>query len=405
MRLDEAAGIAAAGKTGARADRRAARSRTARGMAAFRSRRAPARCAPAPPTCARSASPRSRCRTPRRSRSSSSSRSRSCARAIESSRCAADAVHSARYPAGCACSSSLPPCCAACAAMSLVHATTADLPAARRPTPRSSSITRDSITTSSRRTPRKSITLDSGRTVGWTRTGRGFTVFPSQASGGPASARSAASTSRRSMAIRISSRRRRPSAPTSSARSRSIRTTATTSTNRRTCSTSSLPDSGTGACPADTVPVYRLWNQRADSNHRYTTDPGIKTAMLAKDYVAEGYGPGVAMCSTAACWSMRWRTSPACPRSRPVAMACPRSAPCTSTPKWSRRSPSIRPIPTTSSVPGSRTAGPAAARAGRSRRSRSTAAARGRARRRRCPVAAAARRPTAAISSARRIRG
>src|SRR6478735_559988 len=35
-----------------------------------------------------------------------------------------------------------------------------------------------------------------------------------------------------------------------------------------------LPDFATGACPASTVPVYRLWNQRADSNHRYTTDPG-----------------------------------------------------------------------------------------------------------------------------------
>lgn len=59
-----------------------------------------------------------------------------------------------------------------------------------------------------------------------------------------------------------------------------------------------LPDPVTGACPGNTVPVYRLWNQRADSNHRYATDPGIKAAMLAKGYVAEGYGPGAAsMCS------------------------------------------------------------------------------------------------------------
>ncbi|MEO6566183.1 MAG: sialidase family protein [Casimicrobiaceae bacterium] len=62
-----------------------------------------------------------------------------------------------------------------------------------------------------------------------------------------------------------------------------------------------LPDIATGACPAPTVPVYRLWNERADSNHRYTTDPGIKAAMLAKGYRAEGYGnDGVALCSTAA---------------------------------------------------------------------------------------------------------
>ena len=60
-----------------------------------------------------------------------------------------------------------------------------------------------------------------------------------------------------------------------------------------------LPDLVTGACPAGYVPVYRLWNQRADSNHRYTTDPGIKAYMQSKDYVAEGYGPdAVAMCTT-----------------------------------------------------------------------------------------------------------
>lgn len=61
-----------------------------------------------------------------------------------------------------------------------------------------------------------------------------------------------------------------------------------------------LPDAATGVCPAGTISVYRLWNNRADSNHRYTIDPAIKAAMLAKGYVAEGYGPnGVAMCSSA----------------------------------------------------------------------------------------------------------
>jgi hypothetical protein len=34
-----------------------------------------------------------------------------------------------------------------------------------------------------------------------------------------------------------------------------------------------LPTPTTGACPADTVAVYRSWNNRADSNHRYTTIP------------------------------------------------------------------------------------------------------------------------------------
>lgn len=62
-----------------------------------------------------------------------------------------------------------------------------------------------------------------------------------------------------------------------------------------------LPDTTTGACAAGTLPVYRLWNARADSNHRYTTDPATRAAMLAKGYVPEGYGPlGVAMCTPGA---------------------------------------------------------------------------------------------------------
>jgi len=59
-----------------------------------------------------------------------------------------------------------------------------------------------------------------------------------------------------------------------------------------------LPDLTTGACPANTTPVYRLYNNRADANHRYTTSLAIRSQMLAKGYVAEGYGlMGVAMCA------------------------------------------------------------------------------------------------------------
>jgi hypothetical protein len=58
-----------------------------------------------------------------------------------------------------------------------------------------------------------------------------------------------------------------------------------------------LPDAG-GVCPTNWIPVYRLWNQRVDSNHRYTTDPAVKAQMLARGYVPEGYGPdAVGMCS------------------------------------------------------------------------------------------------------------
>jgi len=59
-----------------------------------------------------------------------------------------------------------------------------------------------------------------------------------------------------------------------------------------------LPDAASGECPAGSVRVYRLWNGRADSNHRYTTDVAVKAAMIARGYVAEGYGPeAVIMCA------------------------------------------------------------------------------------------------------------
>jgi hypothetical protein len=59
-----------------------------------------------------------------------------------------------------------------------------------------------------------------------------------------------------------------------------------------------LPDSATGECPPRTQPVFRLWNARKDSNHRYTTDVSVRRSMLARGFIAEGYGSqGVAMCS------------------------------------------------------------------------------------------------------------
>ena len=61
-----------------------------------------------------------------------------------------------------------------------------------------------------------------------------------------------------------------------------------------------LPDTVSGSCPTGTVPVYRLWNGRADSNHRYTSDATVRNAMLGEGYVAEGYGPDATiMCAAA----------------------------------------------------------------------------------------------------------
>jgi hypothetical protein len=57
------------------------------------------------------------------------------------------------------------------------------------------------------------------------------------------------------------------------------------------------PDLQTGQCPQNTVPIYRLWNNRADSNHRYTSDRATRDAMVAQGYIPEGYGPDpVIMC-------------------------------------------------------------------------------------------------------------
>lgn len=58
-----------------------------------------------------------------------------------------------------------------------------------------------------------------------------------------------------------------------------------------------MPDA-TGSCPAPTVPVYRVFNNRSDANHRYTTDIGVRQSMVLKGGISEGYGPdGVAFCA------------------------------------------------------------------------------------------------------------
>ena len=60
------------------------------------------------------------------------------------------------------------------------------------------------------------------------------------------------------------------------------------------------PLTAAGLCPTNTLPVYRLWNGRTDSNHRYTIDPAVRQDMIAEGWIPEGYGPdGVVMCSPA----------------------------------------------------------------------------------------------------------
>jgi len=43
----------------------------------------------------------------------------------------------------------------------------------------------------------------------------------------------------------------------------------------------------------------RVWNGRADSNHRYTTDRATRDDMIAKGWIAEGDGPDrIAFCAS-----------------------------------------------------------------------------------------------------------
>jgi hypothetical protein len=58
--------------------------------------------------------------------------------------------------------------------------------------------------------------------------------------------------------------------------------------------------SATGTCAADSMPVYRLYNNGmgAAPNHRYTTSTVTRDQMIAAGWVIEGNGPGLAfMCA------------------------------------------------------------------------------------------------------------
>ncbi|MFO1314504.1 MAG: hypothetical protein U1F58_02780 [Burkholderiales bacterium] len=53
-----------------------------------------------------------------------------------------------------------------------------------------------------------------------------------------------------------------------------------------------------GQCAAGQVPVYRAYSNRADANHRYTTDRATRDGMVASGWLAEGDGSDlVVMCA------------------------------------------------------------------------------------------------------------
>jgi len=57
-----------------------------------------------------------------------------------------------------------------------------------------------------------------------------------------------------------------------------------------------LPSAGT--CPTGTQPIYRVFSNRPDANHRYMTDRSVRDQMTARGWLAEGDGPDmVLMCA------------------------------------------------------------------------------------------------------------
>lgn len=142
--------------------------------------------------------------------------------------------------------------------------------------------------------------LDSHRIPGWERTGQTFQAYPSQESGGPG-------------AQPVCRFYIPPESGDSHFLSASIAECAAVLQKQMfdpayagyvyetpSAFFISLPDLASGVCPPGTIAVFRLWNGRIDSNHRYTIDPAIKAQMLALGFVAEGYGPdAVAMCAPA----------------------------------------------------------------------------------------------------------
>jgi hypothetical protein len=133
--------------------------------------------------------------------------------------------------------------------------------------------------------------LDSGRFTGWARTGRSFRAYPGFVEGAapvcrfylpPAAGDSHFFSASATECDEVA--RRFPQFVLEDAQVMYVM----------------LPDPATGACPAPSVPVYRLWNARPDTNHRYTADRDVKREMLGAGWIAEGYGEdAVAMCAPA----------------------------------------------------------------------------------------------------------
>ena len=131
--------------------------------------------------------------------------------------------------------------------------------------------------------------LDSGAHAGWTRTGLSFGAYAAPAS-------SASPVCRFYIPPALGDSHFYSAAPTECAQVQAAYPAFTYES--PAVFYIAVPDPATGACPGNTVPVYRLWDARGDTNHRYTTSASVKAAMQAAGWVAEGYGAAqVVMCA------------------------------------------------------------------------------------------------------------
>ena len=138
--------------------------------------------------------------------------------------------------------------------------------------------------------------LDTGRLAGWVRTGEGFMVYPSEAAAGGAGV---------NPVCRIRIPPPGDSHFFSASPQECSETLAKFPTMRQETPNAfyialpvTSPGPTAGACPQGTIPVYRVFNNREDANHRYMTDRMIRAEMVMRGGIAEGYGDdAVIMCA------------------------------------------------------------------------------------------------------------
>lgn len=123
--------------------------------------------------------------------------------------------------------------------------------------------------------------LDSGRFPGWERTGEYFRAYPEQAPG-------ASPVCRFYIPPAFGDSHFFSASPAECAATRAKFPELVYETDEAFFI--AAPDAQ-GNCPPNTAPVYRLWSRRADSNHRYTTDRGVRDTMVKAGWLAEGNGP------------------------------------------------------------------------------------------------------------------